>query len=39
MLPIVRDPSYFEIVVVGGHAGKSAVGVQIGSPVIKEISR
>lgn len=37
MLPIVRDPSYFDIVVVGGHAGKSAVGVQIGSPVIKEI--
>ena len=36
-IPIVRDPSYFDVVVVGGHAGKSAVCVQIGSPVTMEI--
>jgi len=39
MLPIVKDPSYFDIAVVGGHAGKSAIAVQIGSPVTKEIRR
>jgi hypothetical protein len=39
MLPIVKDPSYFDIVVVGGDAGKSAVALQIGSPATAEIVR
>ena len=36
-VPMVRDPSYFDIAVIGGAAGKSALSMNIGCPTTVEI--
>lgn len=39
VVPMVRDPSYFDIAVIGGAAGKSALSMNIGCPTTVEIKR
>jgi len=36
---MVRDPSYFDIAVIGGAAGKSALSMNIGCPTTVEIKK
>ena len=39
VVPMVRDPSYFDIAVIGGAAGKSALSMNIGCPTTVEIKK